>query len=378
MREHTIRVKDTGTVYRNPMPHVRSRHAYFPSLVVLPDNELLVVMDIGSAFEAHDIRSFAARSTDGGRTWTEPVQLFEPSADAGPTSVTTRVAAMPDGSLVGWVTSFDRSRPDLGLVNPQTDGLVRTNPALTRSTDGGRTWSTPRPIKPPVAWHTWEACSPVIPATDRRWLVPTSPQRSFEGEMPSLPPGLAFTSDDAGETWNDHVVLFDHDPSGVSALELKLTRLSDGRWLAVCWSIDPTVGGPIPNRFTTSDPEAKAFEPARSTGIHGETCTPLGLPDDHVLTVYRRYDQPGLWAQLAHLTDEWRPVADQQLWSGSTYLPGGNSGGDVDRSASFIQMGGLQFGYPGVARLPDGDCLVVFWCVERCVGNIRWIRLGLA
>src|SRR5262249_25863132 len=119
----SVALLDTGIVYRNPRPHLLSRHAYFPSLARMGDgsgwgDELIVGMDIGSAFEAVDVRSYACRSNDGGKTWTTPQLIFSPDPSVfGPVSTTTRIGAGGDGKIVGVISLFDRSRPDDGLAN---------------------------------------------------------------------------------------------------------------------------------------------------------------------------------------------------------------------------------------------------------------------
>ena len=42
----------TGIIYRNPHPHLKSIHAYFPSVAVLGNGDLLATMVLGEAFEA--------------------------------------------------------------------------------------------------------------------------------------------------------------------------------------------------------------------------------------------------------------------------------------------------------------------------------------
>ena len=37
----SITVQSTGVIYRNPKPHVRSVHAYFPSLAALDNGDLM-------------------------------------------------------------------------------------------------------------------------------------------------------------------------------------------------------------------------------------------------------------------------------------------------------------------------------------------------
>ncbi len=96
-----INIVDTGHVYRNPKPHLWARGASFPTLVQLDDGELLAAMDIGSAFESLDIRSYLCRSKDGGRSWSEPDKIFEPDESEHPVSTTCRIGRVDGGDLLG-------------------------------------------------------------------------------------------------------------------------------------------------------------------------------------------------------------------------------------------------------------------------------------
>ena len=42
----------TGLIYRNPIPHVKSIHAYFPSVAVNKYGGMLATLVLGEAFEA--------------------------------------------------------------------------------------------------------------------------------------------------------------------------------------------------------------------------------------------------------------------------------------------------------------------------------------
>jgi hypothetical protein len=368
----SINIVDTGVVYRNPKPALVSRHAYFPSLMALPNGDIVATMDIGSAFEAVDIRSYVCRSSDQGKTWTQPVQIFEPDESRHPISTTCRVNSLPDGSLIGWACLFDRTRTDMGLADPRTGGFVRTEFAVVRSNDGGNSWSELRPVELPVDWDYFETCSPPVIVGDRI-LVPSSPMKSTAGEYPDIPPGVAFTSMDGGKTWPEMVTLIPGGQSDPSAWELKLTTLSDGRALAVCWSHDPVSNTVVDNRWVVSSDGGASFSEPASTGIHGETCTPIGLEDNRVLSLYRRSDKPGVWAQLAQVDNgSWTSLADQAVWGGPGYTDG-----RLDSGGLFENMSDLQMGLPTLIHLPGGDVLAAFWCVEHCVSNIRWYRIKI-
>lgn len=43
------------------------------------------------------------------------------------------------------------------------------------------------------------------------------------------------------------------------------------------------------------------------------------------------------------------------------------------------ELSGLKFGYPGLIRMPGGgDVMVVFWCKEEGINNVRWVRVGVS
>ena len=52
-----IEVLDTGLVYRNPKPYLRSAVAYHPSLVIFDDGEMVSTFDLGEAVEALNYRT---------------------------------------------------------------------------------------------------------------------------------------------------------------------------------------------------------------------------------------------------------------------------------------------------------------------------------
>src|SRR5688500_13825050 len=111
-----IECVDGGVVYRNPMPHLKSVHAWHPSLVRLDGGGLLAGFDLGEAIESLDYRTFTSRSGDEGRTWDAPRLLFvDPVPRRSTHSV--RLGRVNDGTLVGLGGRFYRDDPGEGLTN---------------------------------------------------------------------------------------------------------------------------------------------------------------------------------------------------------------------------------------------------------------------
>ena len=53
-RMFNISVVDTGILFENDLPHLRSRHGYFPGVVKISDGILMAAYVAGEAFESVD------------------------------------------------------------------------------------------------------------------------------------------------------------------------------------------------------------------------------------------------------------------------------------------------------------------------------------
>src|SRR5688572_20117903 len=118
-----IAVRETGLVYRNPKPELRSRHTWHPTIVRFDDGELLCTFDIAEADVALDYRTYASRSSDAGKTWSEPVRVFA-DLPGRPATHSVRIARVSDGSVVAMGGLMYRDDPEAGLVNVPTLGYV--------------------------------------------------------------------------------------------------------------------------------------------------------------------------------------------------------------------------------------------------------------
>lgn len=361
---------ETGLVYRNPAPHLRSIHAWHPSLVRMDDGELIASFDLGEAVEALDYRTYLARSSDDGRTWSPPARLLE---DAHPrrTTHTIRVSRTADGTLLGLGGRHFRDDPNQGLVRRDNLGFVEMELFWTRSLDRGETWDVPRTIQPPLTGPAFEMCHAIVELPDGRWLAPTSTWRGWNGDAPHGMQCVALVSHDRGETWPEYLPVMDGHHQGLIYWEVSLGRLLDGRLLAVCWVFDERSGKSRPNEFALSA-DGRSFCPPRPTGMHGQTAKFVVLRDGRILCLYRREDKPGLWAELARMDgDRWVRLAEQAVWQGAV-------AGMTGQGAAGEELAALKFGYPSLVQLADGDVLAVFWCLEDGVHNIRWQRLRAA
>jgi sialidase-1 len=362
----------SGIIYRNPKPHVASRQAYFPSVVLMDNGEMLASMAIGEAFEAVNLNTYVCRSKDLGETWSDPVPLV--GKEPGKLSSNfARIMSLPGGIIVANVVRSNRDlHPDEGLANPENIGMVPTDLLLVRSFDYGLSWEQPELISPPLTGPSFEQCCPVVPLRNGRWLWPTSTWRGWDGFCPNGMKMVALVSHDKGKTWPEYMNVMDRSASKIIFWESKIAEMKNGMLVAVAWTYDEANGKDLPDHYSLSSDGGKTWHEPLSTNIHGETMAIAELPGERLLSVYRRMDKPGLWATVSHITDnDWINENDYPLW-------GVQELNLTNKSDNMVQdFNELKFGAPCITLLPDNTVYVAFWCYEKMVSNIRWFKLDV-
>jgi len=365
-----MQIQDRGIVYENPKPHLRTRHAFHPSLVPLGGPNWLCAYDVGEAIESLDYRTYRSRSADGGRTWTPEGPLIT-RPTARPSTSSVRISRVT-GGLVGFGSRAYRDNPEEGILNRANLGYAPMDLILVRSADDGHTWTAPEIIQPPLAGPAFETCHIIVELPGGRWLAPTSTWRGWNGELPNGEKTIVLISEDQGKSWPAYGTIFDGTAEGLTHWEVSVIHLGGDNVLAVAWVYHAASGKHRPNRFALSRNGGKTFGTPGEIGINAQTCKGLRLKDGRILLVYRRTDKSGLWATLASFdgATRWNLMESIPLWGGGI----GSSGMTGERCGS-DELSALKFGFPQARQMDDGTVLMVFWCFEDWCTKIRWFRL---
>ncbi|MEX2114521.1 MAG: exo-alpha-sialidase [Pirellulales bacterium] len=214
-------VPAAGPLADEPLPYqIISRgeaagtYQAFPDVCRLPDGDLLCVFYAGYGHVSlpnetwpRGGRICAVRSSDEGRTWSEPQVLFDgPQDDRDP-----HIAATRDGTL--WCSFFQYR---------VVEGKTEFDTCLVRSRDGGKTWDTEPRV---LAANRWAVSAPL-----RELSVGTLVLGAYTAND-STAHGAVLRSTDGGDTWSEPVAIDPDSPVRLDA-ETDVVQLSDGRLLA--------------------------------------------------------------------------------------------------------------------------------------------------
>jgi hypothetical protein len=329
------------------------RHRAFPALQRLQDGDIVCAFREGSDhWVTPDGRVRLTRSTDDGQTWSEPVTIREEARwNWGQHHAMTQLA---DGTLLLPVTRArtEYVRPGGGVVVgprilnvylphrhaglPVAGRVPRRMWAMLRSQDGGRTWPEQHEIDVPGLSNADDPGYPwgrIQELPDGRVMMPIS------GHVDGLAhTGVAFSSD-RGATWDGYAVIGADPVERIGFNETDITRLPDGRWLAMIRQ--GTVRPYWLYQSYSSDDGATWTQP-RATTIVGHAPGLHVLPSGAVLCVYRdkRPKKEGVSLSVSYDAGEtWLYVG--QFWTSPGYTN--------------------DCGYPSLVRLPNDDVLCAFY-----------------
>lgn len=374
---------------------VDERDSAFPQCIQFDDEEILCGFSVGGGQFVHGGTDWA-RSSDGGRSWRHGGAVLPATTD--PISANyLKLTRSHDGEtlfaygLRYWGDPNDRFGERFG------------EPILCLSPNRGRTWSPPRVL--PLADGARNGVS-VVPAHDEHvfhddrmgrarpsdheqrktaleishsllqtaggsLLAPAATLAAPDRLGEEVFVGMSF---DGGETWPDRSTVF-NDPLGrYGYWEQKLAEVAPDVIMATAWTVTLGEYQDRPNSFALSRDGGRTWGAARSTGIMGQTMTPIPLGDDRLLVLYnRRYGRQGIVAALVTFTEtDWTVHFDTMLYDAGDYRDRPQDGlTGVDELKSFA------FGFPTGIQLHDGAILTTHWCVESGVCGIRWTRIRL-
>lgn len=280
----------------------------FPSVVKLPDGELLVAFrrapdrtKLGESRNLHvDDNSYLAgvRSLDC-LNWSKDPELLYAHPFGG--SQDPCLLLLSDGSLLcssyGWKFVRPEGLPNLRQPYSENNGSIFLGGYLTRSSDGGRSWS-PAIYPPSVpAENIYNPFGKKLPAFNRGAMCEASNGRILWAVASAQENGRTavhlMTSSDKGSTWNYSCPIAADDSVAFNETSLYETPVGDIVAFLRTSSFNDQAC------IARSKDGGRTFLQWESMGFQGHPLNALQLPDLRVLLTYGyRHEPYGIRARI--------------------------------------------------------------------------------
>jgi len=357
------------------------RACAFPATCCLANGDIVCVYRRGKEKHSRDGVFVAQRSGDAGRTWSEPVMIFDGLSRPVPESVHGgAVVPAADGALLAMFTAVPVREAD-SYIFSETGRQLEQIFYVAVSPDSGRTWGEAVPHRPPGTPPLRYINSRPLALPDGDLLVPveiTTPARRQAVMMTRYAP--------AAGTFAPAQMLADDESGRLSFGDPKLTRLADGRILMWLWAFLNEGEETIQAHECVSADDGRTWSPPRATTILCQCAALLGLPDGSVLAV-ANVRQPPEGIRLWRSPDggrTWNGAAGLQMWDARKFrmlgepLAGVAAGKSADDGRLWEALPGFTFGTPDLVASDPGSFLLTYYAVTEGFAQVRACRFGLA
>jgi len=375
-----LSIDATGVIFRNPLPGHRVINAYFPSIHLMDDGELLCVMRIGSAIYSPDGMLEIFRSIDRGENWERQGPIVDRAQDDGRYNyVTGCVTPLSDGSLMMMAMRADQSDPDKLAYNPETQGLLPLETCYLASNDGGRAWTSPRVVD--MGAHFGPDFTPapyggLIELEGGELFQAYETWKSYDNDGPFNLNVFGLISQDGGRTWPEKVMVADGSTDGRSYSHASPVKCPDGRLMATTWTAESELQRYYDLHVLRSvDATARTWHAPVSTGVPGQTSTLAPLGDGRLLLIYthrEETDQPGLKVICSEDDGQtWTLESPLTVWDAY-----GREALGVPRTATYPSShDAIAYGAPRIVALDTRTAVACWWCTLGADTHCRWARI---
>jgi len=349
----------------------------FPWLVQLSNDELLASFQVASVKNGIDCQAVLCRSVDGGRTWTEPVNPFDPKVSGRKGVIhLAYITELSPGKLVAsvlWCDHFEN--PELEFFNPDTGGLLPTDICLTFSDDFGRTWSKLRRVdKGDLEGTPTAAMGPIHNLGNGNLICPFETSKPYDDPGTWLHKAAYFISHDNGETWPQYKVVA-HDPqSRIMYWDHRIANLGGGTLVDFFWAYDNINNKELNAHMSITTDHGHSWTKPAETAIVGQpwpifidknsfAVAVVDRNHSHTIKVY-------LTDNMGESFDAAEPLSlyDQNVKSTDE---------DNDLNKHLVAQSQWAYGLPSGIKLKNGNLMITWYAGSEETTNIQWCEVIL-
>lgn len=348
----------------------------YPLSIGLKDGSVCCVYRQGSSKHSVDSQLMMQTSGDLGETWLDPQVVFDGLKRTPPTTlVSPGLCQTADGHLLVMFGAIEGLTP--GVYMFSQEGRELPHPLLvTRSADGGQSWSEPRLVPQPTLASAGVTSRP-FPLADGKICVPLEYKLA-----PTGPNGSAMIfSRDHGETFDPPIIVAADHSGELNLCDARYAILPDGQILALLWTFREDTEETIAVRRSCSSDGGQTWTVPEDIGFVGQITAPVVLPDGSVVAA-SNYRLPPEGIRLWGSRDcgkSWAGLGPIQMWDADASCMLGELA--VSPEEATVDAGGIwealdrfTFGTPDLVLLSDGSLLMTYYATLNGITHVRACR----
>jgi hypothetical protein len=318
------------------------------------------------------------RSTDGGRTWSEPITVYDGMRLAVPESVHAgAVCEAQDGTVLAFFTAVDAQNPDAYIFS-EIGRQLEQKFYVARSTDHGRTWTPPQP-------HVLQNTPPLRYINNRPLVLPDGGLIvSIEVTTAAKQQAIMISRYSSSKGTFEPFVSCADDPTGrLSFGDPTLARLPDERVLLWLWAFVNATEETVQAHACVSNDGGYTWSKPSPTELCCQRSALLSLGDGRVIVASNvRLPPEGirLWCS-PDAGGTWDVRAPVQMWDvrrnkmiGEIMSAAEPSGKYQADGSLWESLPGFTFGSPDLVPADDRAILLTYYVMADGFSEVRACR----
>lgn len=347
--------------------------ATFPSVSRLPDGTLLVVYRIGKSKDSDGSVTEVRRSSDGGRTWSDPAAPFS-SSFAGVEGSLQVVYLTPLGGpkLIACALWVDREAfPGQPLFHAETEGCLPMKILVADSPDEGRSFSPWREVVVTEDVGPPSLTNPIVRMAGGRLIVSIETNKPYLDRSAWRQRVVYCESGDGGLNWTPPRTVCQDAEGRIFHWDQRVAVTPDGALVAFSWTYDKPANRYLPIRRHVSRDGGVSWT-TESLDFADQPSHPAVLGGGRaVLAWVDRYGTRSIRARSAATLDGRFEEESEVI----LYQADRPATATADTAGMLTDMGLWSFGLPYAEAVGEKEALVVYYAgVPGCM-DIYFSRL---